>query len=520
MIQGDAKAAGHVGVSYTCAQNRPLGVRSVGIAERLARGASAYIVWLAIGKGLTVIVQVVLGRWLGPSDYGMYSLGYSTTSLLSWVSVLGLDQGVLRFCAVHQTREHFDSAGATFWRALKLAIVASVLTSALLVLGSGTIAGWFFTPSFAVVLFGFAITLPFVALIRVAGTYLQSLHDIHRMSVLQLLARPSLNLALLVLAIGFGWGLGGAVGAYVLCCVGAAGIAAYYLLKKSPTRPVLGRRTPRADPSLMRYSLALMCSGLGYQVILRAPQVALGHFSTKVQVGIFSAGASFALGFCFMNSTFLQPAMPIIVELHEKKQYEALQHLYQNATRWTLAVVTPIFLILCLFTNQIMSFFGRDFAAGGPVLLAMSLAWLVYYCKGPGSALLQMTGRQNLDLANTVGVAALTVASNCLAIPLYGAFGAAFATAASIVVWSLLEYFEIKVIYGLSPWSRGAQRNILGTAVIAAITIFLRHLLSWEILLLTTLCAYGIFYFNFCLEAEDRRAFAGVLGNLGISPRS
>jgi O-antigen/teichoic acid export membrane protein len=398
---------------------------------------------------------------------------------------------------------------------LEWAGVASALTTALLVFGSRAIAGRFFMPSFASVLVSFALTLPFVSFIRIAATYLQSLHDIYRMSVLQLLARPALNIALLILAISLSWGLAGAVWAYMLCCVGTAGLAAFYLAQKSsgkfPDKPALAAD----NPSLMRYSLALMFAGLSYQVILRAPQVLLGHLSSSIEVGVFSAGASFALGFGFMSSTFLQPAMPIMVELYETRQSESLRRLYQNSTRWTLAAVTPVFLFLSLFNGEVMSLFGRNFSTAGPILVAMSLGWLAYYGKGPGSALLQMTGRQNLDLANTFGVAVLTVVTSYLAIPRYGAMGAALASMGSIAVWAFAEYLEIRVLYGLSPWSSGAQRNVVGALITAAVTVSLRSFLPWQILLLTASCLYGAFYFGLCLEPDDRQVVSAALTRLG-----
>lgn len=484
------------------------------VTHRLARGASIYVVWLAVGKGLTFVLQVVMGRWLGPASYGLFSLGYSVTSFLSWVCVLGLDRGVLRYCAIHRTREQAAKVRSTLWRALELAGVASVLTTALLVFGSPAIAGRFFMPSFASVLVGFALTLPFVAFSRIAATYLQSLHDINRMSVLQLVAGPALNIALLVVAINLSWGLEGAVGAYMLCCVGTAGLAAFYLVQKWPGKFADKPAIAADDPSLMRYSLALMFAGLCYQVILRAPQVLLGHLSSSAEVGVFSAGASFALGFGFMTSTFLQPAMPIMVELYETRQSESLRRLYQNSTRWTLAAVTPIFLLFSLFNGEVMRLFGRNFSAAGSILVAMSLGWLAYYGKGPGSALLQMTGRQNLDLANTFGVAVLTVVTSCLAIPRYGGMGAALAATGSIAIWALAEYLEILVLYGLSPWSCGARRNMLGALATAAVTVSLRPFLPWEILLLTASCVYGVLYFGLCLEPDDRLVVAAALTRL------
>lgn len=486
------------------------------LTHRLAQGASIYVVSLAIGKGLTVALQIVLGRWLGPSRYGLYALGYSIVGFFSWVAVLGLNHGVLRYCAIYSTQRKSDNVRAILWQAIELAGVASVLTAALLIAGSHLIAEKVFTPSFASVLAAFALTLPFVAFVRIAGNYFQSLHDIYRLSVLHLLAGPALNIVLLALAIGIGWGLEGAVGAYVLCCVGTAVLAVYYLTKEHGVARSGSSTVTAAHPQLMRYSLVLMFAGLSYQVILRAPQVLLGHLGSSAQVGVFSAGASFALGFGFMTSTFLQPAMPMMVELDEKKHNDDLHRLYQNSTRWTLAVVTPIFLLLALFHNEVMRLFGRNFSAAGPILVAMSLGWLAYYGKGPGSSLLQMTGRQYLDLLNTFGVAVLTVTANYLVIPHYGAIGAAVATAGSIAVWALAEFLEIWFLYGLAPWSSGAQRIILGSVITTVVTIALRTVLPWEILLLAAMSIYGAFYFGFCLEADDLHVIAAGTTRLKV----
>lgn len=484
---------------------------STSITHRLFQGASIYIASLAIGKGFTVVLQIALGRWLGPSNYGLYSLGYSVISLVSWVAVLGLDQGVLRYCSVYRTQERPDKVRSTLWRALILAGGASIVTAAPLVGGSSWIAKWFFTPAFAVVLAGFALALPFLTVIRLAGTYLQSIHDIYRMCVMQLLARPVLNIAILTVPILLGWGLKGAVGAFVLCCVSTACLGAYYIQKKQPN--LNGARPAGLDHSpLLRYSLALMMVGLSYQVILRFPQVLLGHLGSSAEVGVYSAGASFALAFGFMTLTFLQPAMPMMVELYEARQTEGLRRLYQSATRWTLAFVMPVFLGLCLFSSEVVLLFGSEFKAAGPVLLVLSIGWLVYYGKGPGSGLLEMTGRQNWDLANTAGAAALTIVANYVVIPRYGAMGAAFATAGSTIVWAVAEYVEVQALYKISPWSKGALVNLSGAGATAIFTICIRPWLAWKTIALADVFVYGIFYYTALrLEPDDCTAIAGVL---------
>lgn len=483
------------------------------LAYRLARGALIYVFGLVAGKGLTVALQVILGRWLGPASYGLYSLGYSVITVVLWLARLGLDQGVLRYCALYRAQEQPAKVRATLWRAVAVATIGSILLTVLIVANSDKIAARLFAPSFASVLALFALSIPFFAFAKIAATYLQSANEIYRMSVLQNLVQPITNLALLAGAIVLGSGLEGAVGAFVLATSGTAVLGIYYLSKTLP-RPADAAVVARtAHAPMMQYSLALMFAGLSYQIMMRAPILLLGHLSSKAEVGVFSAGASFALSFGFVTVTFLQPAMPMMVELYEAKHFDGLRRLYVNASRWTLAAVVPFFLFLCLYHAEVMRLFGQKFSEGGTVLLILSLGWLIYYGKGPASAILEMTGRQNLQLANMVGVAALTVATNYLAIRRYGTIGAAVATAGSIAVWALAEYLEARLIYGLSPWSPGAIRNLLVALITAAATLLLRPLLPLTVLFLVTATLYGTLYFGLSLEAEDRLVANAVLGH-------
>jgi O-antigen/teichoic acid export membrane protein len=472
------------------------------LARRLARGASIYVMGLLVGKGLTVVLQIMLGRWLGPAAYGLYALGYTVVALLQWVTSLGLDQGVLRYCALYRAQNRPGQVRATLRRALLLATIASAVVAALLVLTSGKIAARFFTVQFSSVLAIFVLALPCLIVTKIAATYVQSANDILRMTVLQLLARPVTNVVFLAAAIALGLGLEGAVGAYVLCAVAAAALGLYYLARTSPGPA--GPRVKTNHSPLMRYSMAMVLVGLSYQVILRISVLLLGHLATSAEVGVYSAGASFALAFGFMPLIFAQPALPMMVELYEASRLDELRELYRKVTRWTLATVLPPFLVLCLFRNEIIWLFGRNFSQGGTVLLILSLGWLIYHGKGPAGGVLEMTGRQNLEVANTAGIAALMVVANALAIPRYGALGAAVATAATIAAWAVVEYVEVRLIYGLSPWSRAARRNLLVAVITAAAAIALSPFLPWVLLFLVAGSLYSSLYLGLCVEPEDR----------------
>jgi O-antigen/teichoic acid export membrane protein len=65
-----------------------------------------------------------------------------------------------------------------------------------------------------------------------------------------------------------------------------------------------------------------------------------------------------------------------------------------------------------------------------------------------------MTGRQNLELVNSIGLVLLSVVLNLLLIPQYGVVGAAISAGSSSVLINLLRVFETYFIYGMIPFSQ------------------------------------------------------------------
>jgi O-antigen/teichoic acid export membrane protein len=484
------------------------------LSGRLARGVSIYIAGLLMGKALVLVIQVLLGRLLGAAVYGLYTLGYSIVTLMQWPGSLGLDQGVLRYCALYRSRGELDQVKATLRRAVLVASISSFMVGGMLLMFSRSLAhGFLSSPRFGGVVAAFALALPFLVWTRIFATFAQAQHDILRMTLLQHIAQPLANLAFLLVAWALGYGLLGAVGAFVLCALSSALLGFHYLRHTLADSGPRIRAWPDHRP-LLRYSMVLMFAGLSFQLILRIPNLLLGHLTGARGAGVYSAGSSFALAFNFVPLAFAQPFLPLMVELHEAGQRRQLHRLYHTVTRWTLAAVVPLFLFLVLFQDQVMRLFGHDFSDSGPVLALLSLGWLVYYAKGPSGGILEMTGRQNLELVNLTGIAVVLGVSAYLVIPLYGALGAAAVSAGAMVLWATVEFLQVRFIYDLVPWDTAALRHVLVSLAIAGSGIYLRRQLDAPLTAVFAVTLYVLLYFGFCLGHEDRLLLGTLLARI------
>ncbi len=163
--------------------------------SRLAAGVSIYTVGIGSNKLLLLAVQVLLARLLRISGYGLYSLGFNAVILMQSLALVGLDQGVLRFGAIYRTREQDGLVKGTLISSLAVGVASSIVVSASLWIASPAISMQIFRdPNLAPTLQIFSIALPFYVIARITGSFAQSHHDIFRMTLIQQIAQPGLNL--------------------------------------------------------------------------------------------------------------------------------------------------------------------------------------------------------------------------------------------------------------------------------------------------------------------------------------
>ena len=67
------------------------------ILEQIFKGALLIFLGTLVGKGLEFCSRLLIGRVLGPSEFGIFNMGYTVVSIGSSLSLLGLSQGVAHF---------------------------------------------------------------------------------------------------------------------------------------------------------------------------------------------------------------------------------------------------------------------------------------------------------------------------------------------------------------------------------------------------------------------------------------
>jgi O-antigen/teichoic acid export membrane protein len=148
--------------------------------------------------------------------------------------------------------------------------------------------------------------------------------------------------------------------------------------------------------------------------------------------------------------------------LFARDDRRAANSVFQAATLWSMIAAWPLYLVVASFASTLMLVFGEGYDVASGVVVILSLTMLLATGCGPVDAVLLMSGRSWLSLANSTVTLALNVALNVVLIPVYGIRGAAIAWAVAIAVRNLLPLFQVRRHLGMWPVTEANVRLGLG----------------------------------------------------------
>ena len=198
---------------------------------------------------------------------------------------------------------------------------------------------------------------------------------------------------------------------------------------------------------------AMACASTVYTNLAK---VMRGRMTTKVEVGYYGAAVrikSILVSVVTSLGTVLLPRASYYVE---HKQMDQFRQISQKALNFVFVAALPLMLYFMLFAKQgIFLLSGEEYAGAiVPMQLIMPTLLLIGLSNILGIQILVPLGREKTVLWSIIAGAVVDVVLNAIAIPLWGAAGAAAATTVAEAVVLLVQ------IIALWDTSRAAFRTI------------------------------------------------------------
>jgi len=422
-------------------------LRQQDMLATLARGAGIAFVIQAGGTGLKYLTQVLLARWMGASEYGVYAYAFTWANLLSVFATLGFTTGVLRFVPEYLAKKDWPHLHGFIRRVRQLVFLAGIVLAAV----GGLVLLHLRSPRMDVsaLLLGVGL-VPLLALMSVQMEMVRGTRRIALAYTPPMLLQPALALgtAFFVLkALGALTGVA-TIGAFMLAILVVLGVQNWGLIRAVPREVALS--PPRYETwEWLRVSFPLLLVAGSFIVLNQADILMIGIFIGAREAGIYAAATKTAALVSFVLVAVNAIVAPMIAEFHAKGNRVKLQEMVSAATRWIFWPSFGVTLGLVLFGGAVLGFFGPAFSEGYWALALLALGQLVNASVGPVGYLMSLTGHQNLS-AWVYGLSALVnVGLNALLIPVWGLVGAALATMITMILWNVWLYTLVRTLLGI-----------------------------------------------------------------------
>jgi O-antigen/teichoic acid export membrane protein len=138
-----------------------------------------------------------------------------------------------------------------------------------------------------------------------------------------------------------------------------------------------------------------------------------------------------------------------IAEHFENNNRIALQMLLKRSARLIFFISLPIVLLMCFFSNSILSIFGGQYKIASGALIVMMIGQGISAAFGAAPVYLNMTGRQKSFQFILIITVFLDLFLNFMLTPVYGILGTSIAFTISSLFWiitaSIIIYKKDKI---------------------------------------------------------------------------
>ena len=403
----------------------------------------------ASGLGLAFISTILLTRLMTPGDYGQFRVALTIFSLLSLISLIGLDHAAVRFVA-----EYFvNNSPALLWAFERWVSKTAVLCG----VASATIAlliTWLITPDWLVnsglvLLF---LGIPAFAITKVCRGRLIALgHSVKGQLAEQILRPIVLIVGTLILWILTDEPLSPfRIAAIIL--IALAIMAIWQITICQPHRTSID--APTKPKQWLGVALPLMVASSTIMLMNRTDLLLIAALTDDQAVGTYAIAILVTSVLRLPMKATQQAFSPELVTGYQDDRVANLASITRRIS--AIAGLTSLALYGCLMLALpiLLPVFGPTYTAATPAVWILGAMIVTAAFLGPSGKVLGLNGRHKIMAVLQSMGALANIVLGLILIPMWGIAGAALGTACSMLLWKVTAAIIIWFRFGfLMPFS-------------------------------------------------------------------
>ncbi|HEY4985660.1 MAG TPA: polysaccharide biosynthesis C-terminal domain-containing protein [Bradyrhizobium sp.] len=445
VIDAQPATKAHAGVA---ARLRLL-VGGSGEASVTRRLAGTIFIIRVVSAALAYFSQILLARWMGGSDYGVYVYVWTWVLLLGSMMDFGISASAQKIIPEYRTRgEHALLRGflsGSRWMTFVVSSLISLLLAGLVKL----LSRWIDANAMLPLYLG-CLTLPAFVVANTQDGIARS-HDWMRLGLMpQFIVRQSLIIGFTAGAFALGLDLGATLAM-------AASAAAVWIAMIGQMMVLNRRLGSHIEPGAKAYdfrgwlaiSLPILLVEGFYLLLSYTDVLVLQQFRSSQEVGIYFAVVKTLALVSFIHYAMSATTAHRFAEYHATGDKARLSAYVAHAIQWTFWPSLAATVLLLAFGKPLLWLFGAQFVTGYDIMFVAAVGLVVRSAIGPVERLLNMLGHQHI-CALAYALAFVMNVGLCIAlVPRFGGHGAAAATSISLTFETVLLFWIVRRRLGL-----------------------------------------------------------------------
>jgi O-antigen/teichoic acid export membrane protein len=497
--------------------------------KKAVKGAMLVFAGTVLSSLFLFAIKVLIVRNTTTVELGEYTLTIALASVFALVATLGVHEGIARYVSLFLGKNRQHEAMSLSRTAIRIVLISGVSAGLVLYLSSDLLADVIFQNGELAHLFKIvSISIPFFVLMQILCAIARGYGFVALKIYLMDIGIPLLFFILICGILFLRLPFLSIMYAYVISMILVCVCIVFYGYRQIGVSPFCLRdSSPVID--LLRFSLPLLIGIIMGLVINWTDVLMLGRYTGPSTVGVYDAGISLSRLLQFPLNALEFVFLPIAGTLHARGQSEELARTYQVLTKWVFIVTFPIFSILFIYPEQIITFlFSSRFIDAVPVLRILSGGFLFHALWGPNGILMVIIGMtKEISYVSILG-AVINIISNYFLISVFvqGTVGAAAATIGTYMALNLLASYIVFKKTGIHPFTKSYIKSIAGAFAVGGIFFHLSARLPssvWHLPLYLMIIAggYGIVLFMIrSIDKEDVSLFKTVIKSIEIKCRA
>lgn len=491
------------------------------IAKESAQGSVILFVGNLVATGFSAIGSIFIARFLGPANYGLYSLAIVSPTLLQYFTHFGTRTAVPRFVAYNISIGDKEKANSYARASIVFSLLAGSIFTIISYYMSGFAASLLQRPSLqpfiqlaSFIILGQSLLLTSVA----ASTGWNSMGRASLSNIAQSVIRAIASPMLILLGFGLGGAIIGHAASFLLA--GIISVSLLYFRIAHVTGPITKLFSDIKE--LIRFGFSPFLANLltGFSVFYIS--VLLSITANNQTVGYYQAATSLIIPATLLATATATALYPAFARLHGING--DLGTAFRMSVKYVGYLILPILFYLATCSKDLIRIiYGTSFSDGSVYLVLLSLSYvplllgqsvLPYFFNG--------VGRPRFTLYTT-GASMMTLFILAPLLTLVGKLGVPG------LVYSILISNTIIVVTGLSLIKRHKlgsvdYKSAIAISVSAALGLLLCSILPFLgsdlVDLLTKLVVFSVIYLSIAplLGAIDANDADRILDSITMLP--